>query len=172
MSKRIGITTILLLFLFAVSAQKKLNYIEVDKKTYELHQEQKWNELIKFSAEARKQGMDFFYLQARTGIAYYNLKKYRIASEYFLKAWENDQSFEWLQEYLYYSLVFSGRSNEASKVADEFTRALKLKIDFQYMKPLRMAFETGYSFNPDFEQLTNSLHHDQIGVGDNYGEAF
>ena len=172
MSKRIGLIGILLLFVFAVSAQKKLSYIEVDKKSYELHHQQKWNELIKFSAAVRKQGMDFFYLQARTGIAYYNLKKYRNASDYFLKAWENDQNFEWLQEYLYYSLFFSGRSLEASKIAAGFTIPLKEKIFFQYMKPLRIAFETGYSFNPDFDKLINSSHLNEIGVGDNYGEAF
>ncbi|NQU87117.1 MAG: hypothetical protein HQ541_15275 [Mariniphaga sp.] len=172
MSKRIGITAILLLFLFAASAQKKLSYIDVDKKSYELHQQQKWDELINFSAEARKQGMDFFYLQARTGIAYYNLKKYRNAADWFLKAWKNDQSFEWLQEYLYYSLVFGGRSTEASKIAAGFTLSLKQKINFEYMKPLRIAFETGYSFNPNFDQLDNSTMYDQIGVDDNYGEAY
>ena len=172
MSKRIGITAILLLFLIVASAQKKLSYIEVDKKTYELHQQQKWDELIEFSAEARKQGMDFFYLQARTGVAYYSLKKYRIASEYFLKAWENDQSFEWLQEYLYYSLVFSGRGTEASKLAVGFSNQLKKKIGFVNNKLSRVAFEAGFSFNPDFEQLANGSLGEQANVADNYGEAY
>ena len=102
MSKRIGITAILLLFLIVASAQKKLSYIDADKKSFELYQQQKWNELIEFSSEVRAQGIDFFYLQARTGIAFYNLKKYRTAADWFLKAWEIDKNFEWLQEYLYY----------------------------------------------------------------------
>lgn len=172
MSKRIGLTTILLLFLLAVSAQKKLSYIEVDKKSYELYQQQKWNELIEFSAEARKQGMDFFYLHARTGIAYYNLKKYRVASDYFLKAWDNDQSFEWLQEYLYYSLIYNGRTAEASKVADKFSVAFKQKINFQNMKPTHAGVEIGYSFNPDFDNLSNSTFDEDLNVGSDYGEAF
>src|SRR5680860_2827 len=107
MSKRFGLTGFLLLILFVVSTQKKWNYPEVDKKSYELFQQQKWHELIQFSDQAREHKIDYFYLQARTGIAYYNLKKYRKSTEYFLKAWKNDQSFEWLQEYLYYSLVYS-----------------------------------------------------------------
>lgn len=172
MSKRIGITTILLLFLFAASAQKKLSYVEVDNKSFELYQQQKWNELIDFSAEVRKQGMDFFYLQARTGIAYYNLKKYRIAAGWFLKAWKNDHNFEWLQEYLYYSLVFGERSNEASKLAVNFTVSMKQKIGFEYMKPIRLAIEGGFSTNPDFEQLTSTSLYEQANVGNNYGEAF
>lgn len=172
MSKRIGIITILLLFLLNVSAQKKLNYVDVDKTSYALFQQKKWEELINFSAKARNEGIDFFYLQARTGIAFYNLKKYRYASDYFLKAWKNDQSFEWLQEYLYYALLYSGRGSEAGKVAADFTVSMKQKINFQYMKPLRVAAEAGFSFNPDFETLTNTTHYQQANVGENYGEAF
>jgi hypothetical protein len=172
MQKRIGITTILLLFLLAATAQKKLNYIEVDKKTYELYQQQKWTELIEFSAKVHQQGMDFFYLHARTGIAYYNLKKYRTASDYFLKAWKSDQSFEWLQEYLYYSLIYSGRTAEASKVADKFSAALKQKINYQKMEVTRAGVEIGYSFNPDFDDLSSSTFDEDLNVGSNYGEAF
>lgn len=172
MSKRIGLTAFLLLLMFAVSAQQKWNYPEVDKKSYELYTQQKWAELIDFTDEARKHGIDYFYLQARAGIAYYNLKKYRKSTEFFLKAWENDQSAEWLQEYLYYSLVYGGRSAEASKVADDFTVALKQKIKYQKMMPLRAAVEIGYSFNPDFEELANSSFDEELNVGDDYGEAF
>ena len=43
MSKRIGITAILLLFLIVASAQKKLSYIDADKKSFELYQQQKLN---------------------------------------------------------------------------------------------------------------------------------
>ncbi len=172
MSKRIGITAILLLFLIVASAQKKLSYIDADKKSFELYQQQKWNELIDFSSEVRAQGIDFFYLQARTGIAYYNLKKYRTAADWFLKAWENDKSFEWLQEYLYYSLIYSGRSAEASKVANNFSNSFKQKIDYQKMKPTRAALEVGYSFNSDFDQLSNTNFDEEINVSDDYGVAF
>jgi hypothetical protein len=82
MSKRFGLTTCLLVLLVAVSAQQKLNYADVDKKSYDLYTEQKWAELIDFADEARSNGIDYFYLQARTGIAYYNLKKYRKASDF------------------------------------------------------------------------------------------
>lgn len=172
MSKRIGITAILLLFLIVASAQKKLSYVDAEKKSFELYQQQKWDELIDFSGEVRAEGIDFFYLQARTGIAYFNLKKYRIAADWFLKAWENDKSFEWLQEYLYYSLIYGGRSAEASKVADNFSVSFKQKIYYQKMKPTRAAVEIGYSFNPDFDELSNTNFDEEIEVGNDYGEAF
>jgi hypothetical protein len=172
MSKRIKLTGILLVLVLAVSSQQMWNYPEVDKKSYELFQQQKWAELIDFADEARSNGIDYFYLQARTGIACYNLKKYRIASDYFLNTWENDQSFEWLQEYLYYSLLYSGRSVEASKYATHFSVAFKEKINYQNMKPLRMSVEAGYSFNPDFDALANRAFDEELNVGSDYGEAF
>lgn len=172
MSKRIGITVIFITILFAVSAQQKWNYIEIDKKSYELFQQKKWAELIDFTSEAKKHGVDYFYLQARTGIAYYNLKKYRKSTEYFLKAWENDQSFEWLQEYLYYSLVFGGRNLEATKYAQNFSGNMQQKIGFKSKKLTRIALEGGYSFNPDFDELKQSSLHETANMGDDYGEAF
>jgi tetratricopeptide (TPR) repeat protein len=172
MSKRIKLTGILLVLVLAVSSQQMWNYPEVDKKSYELFQQQKWTELIDFTDEARSNGIDYFYLQARTGIAYFNLKKYRKASDYFLKAWENDQSFEWLQEYLYYGLVYAGRTPEALKYAQNFTENLQQKIGFTPKKLTRIAVEAGYSFNPDIDDLTQAEHYEMAGVGDDYGEAF
>ena len=173
MSKRIGLTGVILLMLMAVSAQQKWNYPEIDKKSYELYQQRKWHELIDYAAESRKHGIDFFYLQARTGIAYYNLEKYRKASHYFLEAWKNDQSFDWLQEYLYYSLVFGGRSTEAMKLANDFSPAIKQKINYASAKVTRLALETGYSFNPEADQLNQCLALPKSQCSDeNYGEAY
>ena len=54
------------------------------------------------------------------GIAYYKLGKYQKANRYYRKAYKQDPSNEWLQEYLYYSLLFSGRELEANKYATSF----------------------------------------------------
>lgn len=172
MQKRIGLMVAFTLFLLTVQAQQKLNYPEVDKVSYELFLQGKWAELIEYSKGARQQGIDFFYLQARTGIAYYNLKKYRTASEWFLKAWESDQSFEWLQEYLYYSLLWGGRASEANKVAGNFSPGMQDKIGFSEKKITRVGLEAGFSFNPDFETLTAEPRGQQASVGEDYGEAF
>ena len=162
-----------MLAVMTLQAQQKWNYAAVDTRSYELFQEKKWKELIEFNEQVREHGIDYFNLQARTGIAWYNLKKYRKASHWFLKAWENDQQFEWLQEYLYYSLIFSGRSIEANKYAEQFTWVLKGKIMYERMRPLRLAFEAGYSFNPDIDKIMNRNLGDEAGVGSgDYGEAY
>lgn len=172
MSKRIIIASLFMVFLTVSKAQEKMNYAEVDKQSYQLFLEEKWPELITYSDEARKQGIDFFYLQARTGIAWYNLGKYRNAVPWFLKAYENDQSFEWLQEYVYYSLIFSGRKLEAFKYAPHFSEAMKTKIGFEETGLTRIAYETGYSFNQDFETLRTRSFSTEANLGEDYGEGY
>ncbi|MDP2889573.1 MAG: hypothetical protein Q8P34_11520 [Bacteroidota bacterium] len=172
MSKRIVLIFLFIFFLKATQAQEKLNYAEVDKQSYQLFLEEKWPELIQFSVEARKQGIDFFYLQARTGIAWYNLGKYRNAVPWFLKAYANDQSFDWLQEYVYYSLFFSGQKLEANKYAKSFPNVLKKKIGFQETGLTRLAYESGYSFNSDFEGLKTQPFSTEVNLGEDYGEGY
>ncbi len=172
MQKRVGFIVLLFLLCLVTEAQQKLNYAEVEKTSYELYSQGHWKKLIQYAGEARQQGIDFFYLQTRTGIAYYNLKKYRKASEWFLKAWENDQSFDWLQEYVYYSLLFGGRVHEAYKLADKFSPVIKEKIGYSAKKLTGAGLEAGYSFNPDYDDLKATPHGQQAEVGENYGEAF
>jgi len=172
MSKRIVLLSLLIIFLTAAQAQEKLNYAEVDKQSYQLFLDGKWPELIEFAEEARKQGIDFFYLEVRTGIAWYNQGKYRNAAPWFLKAYASEKSFEWLQEYVYYSLVFSGRSLEAVKYAPSFSDALKKKIGFRNTGLTRLAYEIGYSFNTDLESLKSRDFRTEVNLGEDYGEAY
>jgi hypothetical protein len=174
MSKRIGLIFVLLIFIIVSRAQEqqKFTYPQVDINSYELYQQKKWEELIDYTERAREQGIDFFYLQVRTGIAFYNLKKYRSAAKWLLKAWENDKSFDWLQEYLYYSLVFGGRATEASKIAGIFLPHVKEKIGYADREVISVALEGGYCFNPDFEELINAPHDEVVEPEGYYGEAF
>jgi len=172
MPKRLSLFFILLFLVGIGSAQEKLNFIQVDKHSYDLFLQQKWTELINYSEIAREQGIEFFYLQARTGIAYYNMKKYRKAADCFLLAWENDQSFEWLQEYLYYSLINGGRFTEASKQAIKFTPQMQKKIAYSKSKLTRLALEGGYTFNPEFDQIKNRDLGSESNLGGDYGESF
>ncbi|HWS00940.1 MAG TPA: hypothetical protein VN249_10020 [Prolixibacteraceae bacterium] len=171
MPKRIIMTLFILVAAFVARSQEKLNYAVVEQHSYQLWLDQNWEELIDYAGEARKQGIDFFYLQVRTGIALYNQRKYSAASKWFIKAYANDQSFEWLQEYLYYSLVYSGRDLEAIKYAPQFSDTLKNRIGFQERGVIRLAYEAGYSYNPEFEALKSRSFSTEVDLGDDYGEG-
>lgn len=171
MQKRI-ILILFLAFVFShINAQEKFNYKAVDVKSYDLYLKKNWTELIEFSSAARKQGIDFYLLQMRTGIAYYKLGKYRMASHCFLKNWENDQSSDLLQEYLYYSLVYSGRIYEARKISEQFNDGIKNKLKIENKGLKRMAYEGGYVVNSDFDDLKDRSFSTETNLGSSYGEA-
>lgn len=153
-------------------AQEQWNHAEVDMKSYSLFQEQKWDELIIYSKAARNNGIDFYYLQARTGIAYYRKGKFHKASEWFLKAWESNKNDGWLQEYLYYSLLYSTRYTEASKVAAQFSPQVQESIGYSRSGVRSIAVEAGFSSNPEFESLLDRSFNEQVNLNNNYGEAF
>jgi hypothetical protein len=171
MSKQSGLIFFLFFSTYMAFSQQSISIAEADKTSYELYQQGQWKELLRYAEEVRSQGVDFFYLQARTGIAYYNLKKYRQAGEWFLRTWENDQP-EWLQEYLFYSLLYSGRMLEAEKHSGDFSEQMKAVTGSTVRELTNVAFEAGYSFNSDLQDLKTAPHGIQAGVGDDYGEAF
>jgi tetratricopeptide (TPR) repeat protein len=172
MSKQIAIAFLLIIFQFTSKAQEKLNYAGVDKQSYQLFLDGKWAELIQYASEARKQGIDFFYLQVRTGIAWYKQGKFRNAAPWFLKAFNSDKSFDWLQEYVYYSLVSGGRELEAARYTNSFTDAVKAKIGYRNLGLRHLAYEYGYSFNPDFKYLKVYDFSTEINLGADYGEGY
>lgn len=172
MQERIIITGLLFVLLMPAISQDKWNYKEVDVQSYNLFLQKDWTGLIDYSAKAREQGIDFYYLQIRTGIAFYNLGKYRKASHFFLEAYENDQSSEFLQEYVYYSLISGGRILEARKYTSQFDESLKKKLKLKTSRVTYLAYETGYIFNSEFEDLKSRSFTDGLELGDDYGEAY
>ena len=77
---------IVFLFFFRAAsgfAQDTLSAASVEQKTYQLYLDKNWNELITYGNKAIEKGYDYFYLQLRVGIAYYEKKNYRIAEIYF-----------------------------------------------------------------------------------------
>lgn len=172
MPKKLIILGFLLMLFSVCNAQEKLTDVEVDTQSYQLFLEKKWPELIKLSEEAKEQGIDFYYLQYRTGIAWYNQGKYRKACPYFLDAYATDSSDQWLQEYMYYSLLFSGRKPEASKSAASFSEEVKKKIGFVKIGIDFLAFETNYGINPNFDELTSRDFSSEVDLGGDYGEGY
>lgn len=172
MPKKLIILGFLLMLFSVTHAQEKLTDMQVDTQSYQLFLEKKWPELIQLSEEAEQQNIDFFYLQFRTGIAYYSLGKYRKANRYFLEAYSQDQSNEWLQEYMYFSLLFSGQKLEANKYATLFSETVRKKIELPESGIDFLTFESSYGFNQDFEELKNRDFSSESELGEDYGEGY
>ena len=66
---------------------------------------------------ALRDGIDFYYLRVRLGIACFERKDYHRALRHFEKALAFYDSEAYVREYLYYASLYSGRTQEAEKYA-------------------------------------------------------
>ncbi len=96
-----------------------------------------WKNLIKLGKIAERDGIDFYYLKVRMGIAYYNRKNYRQAIPYLEKALIDSPNDEFVLEYLYYAYIYSGEITESRKLA--------YKITEDSQKRLKISNGTGFS---------------------------
>jgi hypothetical protein len=125
---RIVINSIILTVLsFTISAQDVPDYMHVDAGTYKYYQAGQWDSLIELGEPALENGIDYFYLRMRLGIARYETKKYIKASQHFRRALEFNQGDPVALEYLYYAFLFSGNNNQANLVIKQFPESLKKK---------------------------------------------
>ena len=103
-------TILLLSLLIPLYSQRSFQYY--DSLTYALYEKGRYKEVVQYGNEALSSGYDYYYLRMRLGIAYYNLKQYDRAGGHFKKAM-GFSSEKTGAEYFYYSLIYSGRRDEA-----------------------------------------------------------
>jgi len=109
-------------------SQDTLTTVNVEQKSYQLYLDKNWSELITFGNKAVHEGYDYFYLQLRIGIAYFEKKNYNLAEEHFRKALSFNSEDELTQEYLYYCYLYVGRYEEARLLSKGFSATLAEKI--------------------------------------------
>lgn len=132
------------------NAQKKPDPKEVDAKTFALYSAGRWDELAEECESAIDNGVDFFFLRLRAGIAYYNEANYMSAIRHFEKASIFNPTDIVTIEYLYYSYLFSGRESDVLALISVMPYKLKKKLQV-YSKFIYGAYtEGGYTTNGDF----------------------
>ncbi len=149
--KRIITALLLILSINAVTAQK-LSTIQVDKQTYQYYLNGQWKDLIDLANRAIDQGIDFFYLRTRLGLAYYNLGKYRLAAIQFRKALDWYPQDKWTLEMLYYSYLYGGMYADAYKLIYDFPIDLRnklLKYPDRKLQTFNIYFSSLNVVNPD-----------------------
>ena len=121
------LATLLNLFCSNAKSQDTLTGALVEQKSLQLYQDKNWKELIKFGNSALKQNIDYFYLQMRVGIAYFEQKNYCLAEVHFRKALDYNSTDELALEYLYYCYVYTGRTDDARLWSKKFSKELAAK---------------------------------------------
>lgn len=155
-----------LLLLFAVSgySQQSINTQVVAKRSYGMYLKQQWPELIAYGDSVLKLGFDYYYIRMRMGIAYYELKKYRLAEIHFKKAIEFNASEDLAFEYLYYIYIYTDRFEEARKLSGKFSATLKQKLKIDSLPTIDCAYlEAGKKISNN-SSIPNALYL-QLGLG-------
>lgn len=133
---RLMTLTILLIIPWWSSAQVYNNFNTVDKETYQLYLDKDWDLLIDKCNQAIKNGIDYYFLRMRLGIAFYEKHNYIKASDHFKKALEFNEGDPVALEYLYYSHMYTGRDASARFISKNFANALRIKTGITIKKPV------------------------------------
>jgi tetratricopeptide (TPR) repeat protein len=123
----------------------------IEKETLALYHEGSWKELTAVGVKAIKNGVDYFYLRMRLGIAYYERNDYSRAITHFKKALEFNSADNAALEYLYFSYMLLGRDMEAGVVAAGFPRSLTEKLALKGNGVRAFSLNTTGSFTADPE---------------------
>jgi tetratricopeptide (TPR) repeat protein len=148
-------------------AGTKPDYISVESATLRFYTEKQWDSLIITGKEALRYDIDFFYLRFRLGSAYFAKENYITASNHFRKALSFNSAEPSTQVLLYYSYLYSNRTEEARSVLREMSEESREKMSKPVPFVDRLSVEAGYTFSSD-----NALQNDPDLMGNDslYGE--
>jgi len=142
-------------------AQQTLSVPAVDSATYSAWQQQDWSGLIRLGKEALENGIDFYYLRVRLGIAYYERENYHAALPHFENAYARNQQEDYLKEYLYYTYLLTDRWAEAAIVSKDFSPSLKSKTQTDqtpFIRAVDLLYgHTALTDNAVTEEYSNSV---------------
>lgn len=125
-----------------------------DSVTYKAYLSSDWKTLLKTGREALGKGEDYFYLRMRMGDAAYATHDYRAATRHFSKALQFNRANEYAREMEYYSLLQNGNTDEAFKVAGEFSKEKRLQLNLRNgVRPEFIYLESGISISSVPEQM-------------------
>ncbi len=114
------LNTALLILVVSYATVAQPEWLRTDSLTYSLYMGQDWKNLLLVTRKSLHDGVDFYYLRVRAGMAAYNLKNYRLAARHFGKAYSWNSTDEFTNYWYYYALLMGSRSDEADKLASVF----------------------------------------------------
>jgi len=140
------------------SGQRSSDFVSLDKSTYDYYLKKDWKNLIVYGKWGLQNGIDYYYLRMRIGVAYYEQESYRQAIAHFRKALEFNTKDVIALEYLYYAYLFSGRDTDARLIADEFPASLKNRLSLTGKpKTLSLSVSNTYRWNPSYNSSVSSF---------------
>jgi len=141
-----------------LNAQEILDFKTVDRDSYRYFMQKEWDSLIDLGNSSISQGIDYFYLRQRMGIAYYENENYRKATVHLKKASGFNKQDPTTFTYLFYSYKFSNRLLEARHLKNEYAHLLENSVKEKTPGFVdRIFFEGGYTFSNNFPEDLDKL---------------
>ncbi len=150
-----------------VKAQEPvLDFKYVDRETYRHFLNNNWDSLIYIGNKALKCDIDYFFLRYRLGMAYYNKENYLKASQHLEKSLGFNSKDEPAMEFLYYTYLFTNRTQEANALTTKFPVRLNEKLKTSKIKLFEyIYFEPGMTFSNNIKKNEKETFSAQKGKG-------
>ncbi len=153
MGKQIGLILVLLMVTTLQAQQKSLSYKEVDSTSYALYLNADWKSLLEIGKKSRDEGIDFYYLKVRMGIAYYKEGKMLSAIKLFEEAYAVNPYDAVVQEYLYWAYRYSGLILESHLFYEKMSKQVTDKIQLELPFVTALDLSVLATNNSDYDQL-------------------
>lgn len=144
-----------------------MNFKQVDSISYSLYQQKNWKSLAKFEKEAAKSGVDYYYLQMRTGIANFELEKYAFSISRFQKALKFSSYDFTAKSYLYWSYLNMNKPTLASRYSRTFSEKQQKELNIKKNVLNSIDFYGGYMFSNNYAENGKI---NLLGDGSGFGE--
>lgn len=148
------VCVVLLGFVAIANAQKSsVSMKQVDSTTYALFLKQDWKPIIALGKQSRAEGIDFYYLKVRMGIAYFKENKMFSAIQFLEEAYALDPNSAVVQDYLYWAYRYSGLEMESRLFYTKMSKELKDKIKLDLPVVSDITFNVLATNNLDYDAL-------------------
>lgn len=137
----------------ANAQQSSLSVKQVDSTTYALFLKQDWKPIIELGKKSRAEGIDFYYLKVRMGIAYFKENKMFSAIQLLEEAYALDSYNAVVQDYLYWAYRYSGLEMESRLFYTKMSKEIKAKIKLDLPIVSDISFKVLTINNLDYNKL-------------------
>jgi hypothetical protein len=153
----------------SIQAQSGYDFISVESNTLDLFLKKQWQSLEEYGKLALENGIDYYALRYRIGVAQYEQKKYWESARNFEAALDFNNADFWSLEYLYFAYLFTDRDESARALADKMPTELVDKIDIQKIKPLDFIYAEGGFKTSTLPDSVYGLNYVSVGIGQQLG---
>lgn len=151
-------------------SQESVN--EADSISYDHYLRKEWRQLAKYGETATQAGYDFYYLNLRTGIAFYHLKKWHIAKKWLQKAIGNNIDDTLAREYLYWIRLFTNRPTEAARIYTILPKEAQYRINNPPRKLLSSIVIEGGLRTANKPDSINTFNYSSLKLSHKFAPSF